>query len=238
MARFFDIAPAPQSLERLDAWGALDSLPASLDSPLWDSAGIFGFEASDAAHSSGLLRARRISRLGASARGVSSCVLRSSVSHAFGGGGRALGSGRTGLICLRRFAAGDGDAAAHSGGACRGMLAFYLSMSGATATSELLALPRLLHLEGSAGAAGGGALLVLRLRRLSAPGRGQSAALLRLEIKGGDWEQAACPGGSWELAEREPAAWEQAEAGSAAWRESAAACVPWRRKDERRNAWH
>ncbi len=228
MARFFDIAPAPQSLERLDAWGALDSLPASLDSPLWDSAGVFGFEATDAAHASGLLRARRISLLGASARGVSSCVLRSSVSHAFGAGGRALGSGRTGLICLRRFAAKDGGAAAHSGGACRGMRAFYLSMSGATATSELLALPRILHLEGSAGAAGGGALLVLRLRRLSAPGRGQSAALLRLELKGGDWEQA----------EREPAAWEQAEAGSAAWRESAAACVPWRRKDERRNAWH
>ena len=41
MAEFFPLSPPPQSLETLDSWGALDSLPAPLDSPLWQSAGLY-----------------------------------------------------------------------------------------------------------------------------------------------------------------------------------------------------
>ena len=44
MARIFAIVAPPPSLDELDSWGALDSLPDSLDSPLWNSAGLWGLE--------------------------------------------------------------------------------------------------------------------------------------------------------------------------------------------------
>ena len=47
MARIFAIAAPPLGLDALDSWGALDSLPASLDSPLWNSAGLWGLEVED-----------------------------------------------------------------------------------------------------------------------------------------------------------------------------------------------
>ncbi len=46
MARIFAIV-APPGLDALDSWGALDSLPASLDSPFWNSAGLWGLEVED-----------------------------------------------------------------------------------------------------------------------------------------------------------------------------------------------
>ena len=53
MSAFFDILPPPQSLETLDEWGALDSLPASLDSELWQNAGLYGLRIAESAHASG-----------------------------------------------------------------------------------------------------------------------------------------------------------------------------------------
>ena len=47
MARIFAIAAPPLGLDVLDSWGALDSLPASLDSPLWNSTGLWGLEVED-----------------------------------------------------------------------------------------------------------------------------------------------------------------------------------------------
>lgn len=51
MAVFTDILPPPQSLENLDNWGDLDSLSWSLDSTIWDSAGIYGLVVSEPADS-------------------------------------------------------------------------------------------------------------------------------------------------------------------------------------------
>jgi hypothetical protein len=47
VARIFAIAAPPLGLDALDRWGALDSLPASLDSRLWNSAGLWGLEVED-----------------------------------------------------------------------------------------------------------------------------------------------------------------------------------------------
>ena len=49
MAEFFDILPPPQSIDALDAWGALDALPASLDDGFWTRAGVYGLSASEKA---------------------------------------------------------------------------------------------------------------------------------------------------------------------------------------------
>lgn len=50
MAVFTDILPPPQTLENLDNWGNLDSLSWSLDSSIWDVAGIYGLVVSESAY--------------------------------------------------------------------------------------------------------------------------------------------------------------------------------------------
>ena len=79
MGRFFVMQSAPQSLEGLDAWGALDSLPWSLDDALWQSAGVWGLEAQTKAAPSG-----RCS---------------SAVERSLGVQGRAVSRGRAEMIC-------------------------------------------------------------------------------------------------------------------------------------------
>ncbi len=49
MAEFFDILPPPQSIDDLDAWGALDALPASLNDGFWTRVGVYGLSASEKA---------------------------------------------------------------------------------------------------------------------------------------------------------------------------------------------
>ena len=79
MARFFAIIAPPPGLDDLDRWGTLDSLPASLDSQLWNSAGLWGLEAEDFARCAQSLAGRVIVSLGGSLRAASSGGLRSSV---------------------------------------------------------------------------------------------------------------------------------------------------------------
>ena len=50
MAVFTDILTPPQSLENLDNWGDLDSLSWSLDSTIWETAGIYGLVVSESAY--------------------------------------------------------------------------------------------------------------------------------------------------------------------------------------------
>lgn len=49
---FFPILPPAQTLETLDNWGNLDSLPLSLDSTAWATAGIYGITITDGAKAS------------------------------------------------------------------------------------------------------------------------------------------------------------------------------------------
>lgn len=58
-AEFYTILPPPQTLETLDNWGALDGLPLSLDSPAWETAGIYGLTVADGAKASGSLEGSR-----------------------------------------------------------------------------------------------------------------------------------------------------------------------------------
>ena len=100
MARFFDIASPPQSLERLDLWGPLDSLPASLDSPLWQRAGLYGFEAGAQAASDQSLNGRRIALLTLEGRAAASATLRGGVVFVRGRG-EARSGGLLSLLRLR-----------------------------------------------------------------------------------------------------------------------------------------
>ena len=59
-AEFHNILLPPQTLESLDAWGSLDSLPLSLDSPAWEAAGIYRLTIGDSAKSGGSLRCVKV----------------------------------------------------------------------------------------------------------------------------------------------------------------------------------
>lgn len=56
MATYQTILPPPQSVDSLDAWGGLDSLPWSLDSGVWLSAGVYGILASESAQAAESLK--------------------------------------------------------------------------------------------------------------------------------------------------------------------------------------
>ena len=56
MATYQTILPPPQSVDSLDAWGGLDTLPWSLDSGVWLSAGVYGILASETAKSADSLK--------------------------------------------------------------------------------------------------------------------------------------------------------------------------------------
>ena len=56
MATYQTILPPPQSVDSLDAWGGLDSLPWSLDSGVWLYAGVYGIHAAESAESAESLK--------------------------------------------------------------------------------------------------------------------------------------------------------------------------------------
>ena len=56
MATYQTILPPPQSVDSLDAWGGLDSLPWSLDSGVWLYAGVYGILAAESAESAESLK--------------------------------------------------------------------------------------------------------------------------------------------------------------------------------------
>ena len=77
MAQFFAISAPPQSLESLDNWGSVDGLPASLDSPLWNSAGIYGLNIAGQGRASARFVPSNISFLGGTLNATSSGSLQS-----------------------------------------------------------------------------------------------------------------------------------------------------------------
>ena len=104
MSAFFDISLPPQSLETLDAWGPLDSLPASLDSELWRCAGLYGLRIAESAHASGRLSASFTACLAGRLRAGSGGTMRSLVELDLNGegrtgGGLGLNFGRTLALC-------------------------------------------------------------------------------------------------------------------------------------------
>jgi hypothetical protein len=65
-ADLFVLVPPPQTIETLDVWGPLDRLPYSLDSVVWETAGVYGLKVSVQIASGGDVRGgKRIRTLAA-----------------------------------------------------------------------------------------------------------------------------------------------------------------------------
>ena len=245
MARFFAIIAPPPGLDDLDRWGTLDSLPASLDSQLWNSAGLWGLEAEDFARCAQSLAGRVIVSLGGSLRAASSGGLRSSVVRLVemeerAGSGNALKGLR--IRPLRAVAE------ARTGGSCLGVGVLYLEAGGAAASGTALVPSLKVALEGSGGAAGSGSLSLhfVHLLTLGLEGQGGasspacSGGSLVLGFKGWDWEQGGQGGEAsfWQEAARPSLVWESSgDAEPQGWEQEHNPSIFWKEKETRKTAW-
>ena len=245
MARFFAIIAPPPGLDDLDRWGTLDSLPASLDSQLWISAGLWGLEAEEFARCAQSIAGRVIVSLGGKLRAASSGGLRSSVVLLADMEEGANSGSTLKALRLRPIRA---VSEARTGGSCLGVGVLYLEAGGAAASGSSLLLPRKLALGGSGGAAGIGALSLhfVHLLTLGLEGQGGSESpacsggTLALGFKGWDWEQRGQGGEAsfWQEAARPSSEWESSgEAEPQGWEQEHNPSIFWKEKETRKTAW-
>ena len=211
MAEFFSLSPPPQSLETLDSWGTLDRLPASLDSPLWQSAGLYGLRIADKGRATSAFPLCSTACLSGGLGAKSSAILRSSVARALGAKGMSTALPGLGLLRLRPF---SGGTAARTGGVLLGVGVLYLEMDGAARTGEALHPNLTASLQGSEGAGSAGALRLSFGLTLAPLGMAQAGARLELAAKGWNWS------GSWGAnAPQAPQDWTPHTSAGASWRE-------------------
>ena len=259
MARFSALAAPPQSLDTLDRWGRLDSLPASLDSPLWNSAGLWELEAEALARSSQAFESRLVAALSGELASASGERLAPRLFRLLSMDGR---TGTGGAFSARRLRPLRARGAARAEASCHGVGVLYLAMGGSARSGGGLALALTASLKGREAGAGNGALSLHFVRLLSlGAGAGEQGAALCLGVKGWNWNEAGRAGG---LPEEGPGGapgavpggpgasggsfWEQAARPSAHWT-SAASPAPqdwtqpakfptfWINKEERRASW-
>ena len=246
MARFFSIVAPPLSLDDLDSWAALDSLPASLDSQLWNSAGLWGLEAEDFARCAQSLAGCVIVSLGGSLRAASSAALLSSAVSLLGMEGRASsGDALEGLRKRPLRAGGE----ARTGGSCLGVGVLYIEAGGAAGTGSELSLLLTAALGGSGDSAGTGGLSLgfVRLLTLGSEGQGGadtpacSAGTLALGFKGWGWQEGRGQGAGpalWQEAARPCPGWASAALPPAqGWEHHDKPSISWKEKEARKRAW-
>lgn len=215
MAKFFDILPPPQSLDSLDAWGALDALSASLDDGFWTRVGVYGLSASEKGRTGQSFSAvrRRGLDLASSAR-----------------------SG--GTLSLGRIGALTAEGSALSGGACALSRDVHLAAQGGAGSRERLAsfrvrligaagdavskaradASRLRTLSGTLCAFGTELGVLVRVRLLVVRDAGCSYESLFPEYKGWMWtERETAVSGAWKAMVPEASDWTPVAAGSAEW---------------------
>ena len=209
MAEFFPLSPPPQSLETLDSWGALDSLPATLDSPLWQSAGLYGLRIEGGGRAASGFSACSTACLSGGLGAKSSAILHSSVTRALVAQGMGTALPGLGLLRLRPFSGGTAALAANG---LLGVGVLYLEMDGAARMGEALHPNLTASLQGSEGAGSAGALRLSFGLTLAPLGRAQAGARLELAAKGWNWNGGA-------NAPQAPQDWTPHTSAGASWRE-------------------
>ena len=211
MAEFFPLSPPPQSLETLDSWGALDSLPAPLDSPLWQSAGLYGLRIADKGRATSAFPLCSTACLSGGLGAKSSAILHSSVTRTLGAQGMGTALPGLGLLRLRTFSGGTAALAANG---LLGVGVLYLEMDGAARMGEALHPNLTASLQGREGAGSAGALRLSFGLTLAPLGRAQAGARLELAAKGWNWS-----GNGGANAPQAPQDWTPHTSAGASWRE-------------------
>lgn len=236
MGEFFTILPPPQSVDTLDAWGSLDSLPYSLDSALWQTVGVYGLVASEggksgealrgtsvtrglacygSATSAGAMQGAKVAYLAGEGTAKSGGALSATILRGVGGRGEAHSAGELAFIAIRALF--DTEPAT-SGGDMLGVKVTYLSgfgdaVSGGVATSNFIR-----GLEAVAAARAGGIATVGRVLIVAGDGQSSSGEEAIVSFKGWDWSgEKAPPASVWEQEATEPSPWIQKQRNAAEW---------------------
>lgn len=245
-AEFFDILKPPQTLDTLDAWGGLDSLPYSLDSAMWERVGVYGLLASEGGRSGEALSGDSVSRglelsggalSGGSMLSVKVTYLDGSakaessegaaVSVVRGVGGRAKAESGGGLTYLTIRALFDTEPAT-SGGSMLGVKVSYLSGEGLAETDGELTANFLRSLEAVAAAEAGGKGKLDRTLLVMLDGAAKSSESALFTFKGWDWNgETPSSASEWTPETEEPALWVQKGQGVAVWAAQSVARKDW-----------
>ena len=140
MADFTAILPPPQSIETLDSWGALDSLPFSLDSSVWEKAGKYALAVQAGAPCGGALAGgvRRRGIVGTSTAVTGGAMLGVCVTYLTLTDSAAMGGG----VAAVRQRQGGGASAVAAGGDAGIARVFRLSGAAAAGGREAAAAVR------------------------------------------------------------------------------------------------
>ena len=218
MATYQTILPPPQSVDSLDAWGGLDSLPWSLDSGVWLSAGVYGILASESAQAAESLKKWNRVRTSNVLQGVAA-------------GGEAEGNIIRDLV-ISDAAHMDGD---QVGGVARAIpIAPIHAESGEfftpyrvrsdieqshAQTSETFTPYRVRTDYPESTAQSSEHIIIYRLLTLIASGSGASGESLLPEYKGWAWDDMPKPDATlWDTIEVGQTDWNQIVGGKARWR--------------------
>ena len=248
-AEFFDILKPPQTLDTLDAWGGLDSLPYSLDSSMWERVGVYGLLASEGGRSGEALSGDSVIRglalsgkalSGGAMLGVKVTYLDGSakaesseggtVSVVRGVGGRASAESGGSLTYLAIRALFDTEPAT-SGGSMLGVKVSYLSGEGLAETGGELAANFLRSLEVVAAAEAGGKGMLDRVLLVALGGQARSSESASFTFKGWNWNsEKPSTEPEWTPEMEEPGFWTQKGQGVSVWAAQSVATKDWKRR--------
>ena len=248
-AEFFDILKPPQSIDTLDAWGALDNLPYSLDSSMWARVGVCGFVASEGGRSgealgedsvvrglvlssggktAGSLAGAKVAYLSGSGKARSGGAIAVSVVRGVGGRSTAKGTGSLKYLTIRAlFDTEPGT----SGGSMLGVKVSYLSGTSAGAGRGEATANFIRSLGALTVAEAGGRADVGRVLTQSAESMALSSDSCVVTFKGWNWNgEKTAPAPEWEQETAEPSPWVQKEQNAAVWAAHGVTAKDWTQK--------
>ncbi|HIU18278.1 MAG TPA: hypothetical protein IAB01_07500 [Candidatus Avidesulfovibrio excrementigallinarum] len=160
-ATFTPVLSPPQTLETLDVWsgsdaggidaGGIDALPWSLDSAVWNTAGVYGLAITEKATGGGTLDGRRLRPLALPGTAALSGRLTGAVARLQAGAGAALAGGSLDPLRVRLQ---PGSGAALAGAASTLLRGRLVTGTGAGGANGRAVFVRLRHATLSAAAAG------------------------------------------------------------------------------------
>lgn len=255
-AEFFDILPPPQSIETLDNWGTLDTLPYSLDDAAWQRIGVYGLRVEATAHSSekqgsdsvirglelvgeaysgGALTGFKVTYLSGHSEAASSELAGYIVVRDVQGRATEQTPAAASYIVIRDV---RGKAVGKAGAAGDGVKVSYLSGNARAESQGGLDAKYTRSLNGLSGATTHGDMVVGRVLMLEGAAHAQSAENVLLEYKGWNWDKEERPSAPlWEQKEALPYPWHQKMANAAEWAVQSIGPQGWTQKSRGAAQW-
>ena len=228
--------PPPQSIDSLDEWGSLDSLPWSLDSAVWTTCGVYGLTSTEAAAGAGSARGGIIMH-GVLTGAASSSGLCDGDAVKDAGkldGSAAASASLAGNRIRRGIMVGDAEASQSILGGCvvNGDQDGFAEAFGSLWAERIMYAVALGYAEASASYA-----YALTMDNFLAVDAAQSGDSIFPEYKGWAWRKDAQGGSTWTPEAVPGADWAQLTGGVAAWDVLPQDDAPWRQVAQTEQPW-